>query len=100
MDRATSREVIVDNVKISEKKEEELTTYRRNNIGFVFQFYNLVQNLTVQENVELATQITKPPFSPADILEKVGLKERMNNFPSQISGGEQQIYENYFIDYF
>ena len=90
MDSVTSGEVIVDNVVISNKKEEELTNYRRNDIGFVFQFYNLVQNLTIEENVELATQITKNPFSPSEILERVGLQDRKNNFPGQISGGEQQ----------
>ena len=90
MDQATSGDVFVDNVNITKQKEEELTSYRRNDIGFVFQFYNLVQNLTVLENVELATQITKNPFNPKEILEKVGLKDRMNNFPGQISGGEQQ----------
>ena len=90
MDCATSGTVIVDGKNISEMKEEELTKYRRNDIGFVFQFYNLVQNLTILENVELATQITQNPFVPQEILEKVGLKERINNFPGQISGGEQQ----------
>jgi len=90
MDQATSGDVFVDNINITKQKEEELTTYRRNDIGFVFQFYNLVQNLTVLENVELATQITTKPFHPKEILEKVGLKDRMNNFPGQISGGEQQ----------
>ncbi len=90
MDQATSGDVFVDNINITKQKEEELTKYRRNDIGFVFQFYNLVQNLTVLENVELATQITTKPFHPKEILEKVGLKDRMNNFPGQISGGEQQ----------
>ena len=90
MDCATSGEVIVDGKKITAMKEDELTKYRRNDIGFVFQFYNLVQNLTIIENVELATQIATNPFNPREILEKVGLKERINNFPGQISGGEQQ----------
>ena len=90
MDCATSGTVVVDGKTISEMKEEELTKYRRNDIGFVFQFYNLVQNLTILENVELATQITQNPFIPQEILEKVGLKDRLNNFPGQISGGEQQ----------
>ena len=90
MDFVTSGDVIVDNVNITKMHEEELTEYRRNDIGFVFQFYNLVQNLTVLENVELATQITKNPFNPKEILEKVGLADRLNNFPGQISGGEQQ----------
>ena len=90
MDSLTHGEVIVDGKHINKMKEEELTKYRRNDIGFVFQFYNLVQNLTVLENVELATQITKNPFVPEEILDKVGLKNRINNFPGQISGGEQQ----------
>ncbi len=90
MDRATSGEVIVDGTKITNLEDEKLTGYRRNDIGFVFQFYNLVQNLTILENVELATQISKDPFNPTEILERVGLKERLNNFPGQISGGEQQ----------
>ena len=90
MDYATSGDVIIDGKNISKMKNDELTDYRRNDIGFVFQFYNLVQNLTVLENVELATQIAKNPFNPKEILEKVGLGERMNNFPGQISGGEQQ----------
>ena len=90
MDKATSGEVIVDNVKITNYEDEKLTDYRRNDIGFVFQFYNLVQNLTILENVELATQISKNPFNPLEILERVGLNERVNNFPGQISGGEQQ----------
>jgi len=90
MDYATSGDVIIDGKNITKMKNEELTDYRRNDIGFVFQFYNLVQNLTVLENVELATQIAKNPFNPKEILEKVGLGERLNNFPGQISGGEQQ----------
>lgn len=90
MDCATSGTVIVDNKEITAMKDDELTNYRRNDIGFVFQFYNLVQNLTILENVQLATKITKNPFNPHEILEKVGLKERLNNFPGQISGGEQQ----------
>ena len=90
MDSATSGEVIIDGKKITSMNEEELTKYRRNDIGFVFQFYNLVQNLTILENVELATQIAVRPFKPEEILEKVGLKDRLNNFPGQISGGEQQ----------
>ena len=90
MDKATKGEVIVNQEKISSMSEERLTNYRRNDIGFVFQFYNLVQNLTILENVELATQITQNPFDPKEILEKVGLKDRLSNFPGQISGGEQQ----------
>ena len=71
-------------------KERELTTYRRYDIGFVFQFYNLVPNLTAKENVELACQICKDPLDVETVLTNVGLKDRMNNFPSQLSGGEQQ----------
>ena len=70
--------------------DAELTNYRRYDIGFVFQFYNLVQNLTALENVELATEITRNPLKASDVLRDVGLKDRMNNFPSQLSGGEQQ----------
>ena len=90
MDCATSGDVFVDNQNITKYSEENLTLYRRNDIGFVFQFYNLVQNLTILENVELSTQIAKNPFNPVEMLEKVGLKDRINNFPGQISGGEQQ----------
>ena len=84
MDTATSGTVV------SKLKKKELTKYRREDIGFVFQFYNLVQNLTTLENVELATQICKNSLDPKTILKKVGLEERMKNFPSQLSGGEQQ----------
>ena len=90
MDSATSGNVIIDGKDISKFKKKELTKYRREDIGFVFQFYNLVQNLTARENVELATQICKKSLNPEEVLEKVGLKNRMNNFPSQLSGGEQQ----------
>ena len=90
MDSVTSGSVIIDKKDISKFKKKELTKYRREDIGFVFQFYNLVQNLTALENVELATQICKHPLDPKEILEKVGLKNRMKNFPSQLSGGEQQ----------
>ena len=90
MDSATSGNVIIAGKDISKFKNKELTKYRREDIGFVFQFYNLVQNLTALENVELATQICKKPLNPKQILEKVGLKDRMKNFPSQLSGGEQQ----------
>ena len=90
MDTITSGSVKIDGKDISNYKEKELTKYRREDIGFVFQFYNLVQNLTALENVELATQICKKPLSPKKIMEKVGLKERTKNFPSQLSGGEQQ----------
>ena len=90
MDTATSGRVIVDGKEVTKLKNRELIGYRRNDIGFVFQFYNLVQNLTARENVELATQICKKSLNPEKVLEKVGLKDRMNNFPSQLSGGEQQ----------
>ena len=90
MDSATSGKVIIDGKDISKFKKKELIRYRREDIGFVFQFYNLVQNLTALENVELATQICKNPLKPETMLEKVGLKDRIKNFPSQLSGGEQQ----------
>lgn len=90
MDNATSGKVIVDKKDITRLKGRDLIKYRRDNIGFVFQFYNLVQNLTALENVELATQICKDSLDPKEVMEKVGLKDRINNFPSQLSGGEQQ----------
>lgn len=90
MDTATSGKVFVDNKNITELSKKELITYRRNDIGFVFQFYNLVQNLTAKENVELATQLCKDALDVNDILKKVGLENRKDNFPSQLSGGEQQ----------
>ena len=90
MDKATSGHVIVDGVDISSFNSRQLTSYRRDDIGFVFQFYNLVQNLTALENVELASQICRNPLPPADVLTQVGLAHRMDNFPAQLSGGEQQ----------
>ena len=90
MDTATEGSIIVDGRDISRADEKELTEYRRYDIGFVFQFYNLVQNLTAKENVDLALQICKDPLDSVKVLEMVGLQERMNNFPSQLSGGEQQ----------
>lgn len=90
MDRLTSGNVIVDGKIINDLNEKQLIKYRRNDIGFVFQFYNLIQNMTVIENVELATQLCKNSLDPSDILDKVGLKDRKNNFPAQLSGGEQQ----------
>ena len=90
MDTVTSGDVIVDGNNITDYSEKDLIMYRRNNIGFVFQFYNLVQNLTALENVELAVQLCKDHLEPKTILNKVGLKNRMDNFPSQLSGGEQQ----------
>lgn len=90
MDSPTSGEIIVDNNKINKYSNKELITYRRYDIGFVFQFYNLVQNLTARENVELATQICKNPLDVDEVMDAVGLGDRKNNFPSQLSGGEQQ----------
>lgn len=90
MDTASSGTVFVANEEITGYSAEQLTNYRRNDIGFVFQFYNLVPNLTALENVELATEISPNALDPKTTLEKVGLKERMDNFPSQLSGGEQQ----------
>lgn len=90
MDHASSGKIIVVGEDITSFKRKELIGYRRNSIGFVFQFYNLVQNLTALENVELAVQICKNPLDPKTVLEQVGLKNRMNNFPAQLSGGEQQ----------
>ena len=90
MDNATSGNVIVADKNITKYKNKQLIKYRREDIGFVFQFYNLVQNLTALENVELATQICKKPLDPKEMLIKVGLEDRMKNFPAQLSGGEQQ----------
>lgn len=90
MDSATSGEVLVDGVDIAGFKGRQLTKYRREDIGFVFQFYNLVQNLTTLENVELALQICKDPLDAAEVLREVGLGDRLSNFPAQLSGGEQQ----------
>ena len=90
MDSLTDGHVYLDGSKISGYSPKELTTYRRHEIGFVFQFYNLVQNLTAVENVSLATQICKNPMDSREALEKVGLADRLNNFPAQLSGGEQQ----------
>ena len=90
MDTATSGKVTVDGTEISALRGKKLIRYRREDVGFVFQFYNLMQNLTALENVELALQISKKPLSAEKVLEEVGLQERMNNFPAQLSGGEQQ----------
>ena len=86
----TSGEVIIDGKHVEKYSEKQLTKYRRDDIGFVFQFYNLIQNLTAIENVELATQICKKPLEPEKVIEQVGLEKRCQNFPSQLSGGEQQ----------
>ena len=90
MDTATSGQVLVDGSDVAKYNSRQLTGYRRDDIGFVFQFYNLVQNLTALENVELALQICKEPLDAAQVLKEVGLGERLNNFPAQLSGGEQQ----------
>lgn len=90
MDSPSGGQIIVDNKYINNYLNKELITYRRYDIGFVFQFYNLVQNLTAKENVELATQICKDPLDIDEVMEAVGLGDRKNNFPAQLSGGEQQ----------
>lgn len=90
MDMASEGQIEVDGSRIDLMQENELTDYRRFDIGFVFQFYNLVQNLTALENVELACEISKDPLDSKEVLKQVGLAERMHNFPSQLSGGEQQ----------
>ena len=90
MDTATEGTIIVNNKDITKYSHKKLIGYRRDDIGFVFQFYNLIQNLTALENAQLATEICKKPLDPKKVLVSVGLEERMNNFPSQLSGGEQQ----------
>lgn len=90
MDRCDSGDIILDGEKVSEYGTRRLTEYRRYDVGFVFQFYNLVQNLTALENVELASEICREPLGAAEALKSVGLEGRMNNFPAQLSGGEQQ----------
>ena len=90
LDTIESGSIKVDGTEIAGMKADELSDYRRDYLGFIFQFYNLVQNLTALENVELATEICKNPLDPDEILDKVGLQDRKNNFPSQLSGGEQQ----------
>ena len=90
MDTSSKGQVMIDGKDIAKYNDKQLCDYRRYDIGFVFQFYNLVQNLTAKENVELAIQICKDPLNPSSVLEMVGLKDRMDNFPSQLSGGEQQ----------
>ena len=90
MDTLTSGSVILDGAEISSYNKKQLTAYRRYDVGFVFQFYNLVGNLTALENVELAAQICKDPLDAATVLTEVGLSDRMKNFPAQLSGGEQQ----------
>ena len=90
MDTATSGSVLIDGTDITRYKSKQLTGYRREDIGFVFQFYNLIPNLTALENVELALQICKEPLEAENVLKEVGLEKRMKNFPAQLSGGEQQ----------
>lgn len=90
MDTATSGSLYVDNVDITKYNEAQLTAYRRDDVGFVFQFYNLVGNLTALENVELSMEISKNPLKATDVLKEVGLSNRLDNFPAQLSGGEQQ----------
>ena len=90
MDSITSGQVLVDGQDVGQYKERQLTKYRREDIGFVFQFYNLVQNLTALENVELALQVSTKPLDANIVLEEVGLRDRKDNFPAQLSGGEQQ----------
>ena len=90
MDTLTSGTVLLDGQEISSFREKELANYRRSDVGFVFQFYNLIPNLTAIENVEMASQLVKDPMDPEEILEDVGLSDRKKNFPAQLSGGEQQ----------
>ncbi len=90
MDSLTSGHVLIDGEDISQYSARKLTSYRRYDVGFVFQFYNLIQNLTALENVEMATQICKNPLEPSEVIKRVGLAERAKNFPAQLSGGEQQ----------
>ncbi|HHT39323.1 MAG TPA: ATP-binding cassette domain-containing protein [Erysipelothrix sp.] len=90
MDNLTSGTFMVDDKDISKLNNRSLTLYRRHDVGFVFQFYNLMPNLTALENIELATEICKDALNPKEVLKKVGLEERMNHFPAQLSGGEQQ----------
>lgn len=90
MDSCDEGTVLLDGYDVSGASDKALTNYRRHDIGFVFQFYNLVHNLTALENVELASEICKDPLNPVDVLNSVGLSDRMHNFPAQLSGGEQQ----------
>ncbi len=90
MDTCDEGKILVDGTDVSKYTRKQLTEYRRNDIGFVFQFYNLVQNLTAKENVEIALQMKKDAARADEVLEQVGLSERANNFPAQLSGGEQQ----------
>lgn len=90
MDSPDEGQIIIDNIDIAQFSDKQLTEYRRKDVGFVFQFYNLVPNLTAKENIELATEISPNSLDPDAVLKQVGLENRSNNFPSQLSGGEQQ----------
>ncbi len=90
MDMLTNGKIFLDGIEVSAFRKKQLAAYRRDDIGFVFQFYNLIPNLTALENVEIASQLCKEPMDPSEVLEEVGLKDRMGNFPAQLSGGEQQ----------
>ncbi|MDO5047716.1 MAG: ABC transporter ATP-binding protein [Anaerococcus sp.] len=90
MDQASSGKILIDGKNLTELNDKELTEYRRNDVGFVFQHYNLIPNLTALENVEMASEISNDPLDPKNILKEVGLSKRLGNFPSQLSGGEQQ----------
>ncbi len=90
MDRLDSGSIQIDNIDISKYNDKQLIEYRRNDVGFVFQFYNLISNLTAKENVELACELVKNPLNPIEVLNEVGLSNRINNFPTQLSGGEAQ----------
>ena len=90
MDKLTSGRILLDGKDISGFNKRQMATYRRRDIGFVFQFYNLIPNLTALENVEIASQLSKDPMNPTEVLDKVGLTDRADNFPAQLSGGEQQ----------
>lgn len=90
MEQATSGDILIDGKNLSKLSEKELTEYRRNDVGFVFQFYNLIPNLTALENVELASEISENSLNAEEVLDEVGLSKRHDNFPSQLSGGEQQ----------
>ncbi|MDE6655671.1 MAG: ABC transporter ATP-binding protein [Anaeroplasmataceae bacterium] len=90
MEGCDSGDIFVDGAEVSKMNDRELTNYRRYDVGFVFQFYNLMPNLTALENIEIAVEICKNPLDPTDVLKSVGLEERLNNFPAQLSGGEQQ----------
>ena len=95
MDRLTEGEVYLDGTAVSDYNKKQLATYRRRDIGFVFQFYNLIPNLTALENVEIASQLSKDPMNPSEVLAHVGLEERMNNFPAQLSGENSSVWQSH-----